>query len=349
MRRFVASINTCRPGSWPIVRKVSRLSISDRLGRLLFIVPYVAHRDGVPLSELAEKLNVSEAQLQDDIELLSMVGQPPLTPDHLIDLYIEDDVVYVELDQSLSRPLTLTHEEARALVLGAKLVSSLGGLGNELEAVLQKIMIVLNPVDRTMMEALTGRIGIWQDSSESPAPAKELRYAVEHHQQVNIDYYSLSSDQTKHYVLQPLALISHSGVEYLVAYDLGAESQEKLFRLDRVAHAQQTGVTFAAPKDLDLERFRTRRLYMGHDTTEVVVWFDAKVASLVRERFSDEEIREQPEGSVLVHITTSSPAWLARWVLPFAQNAEVLQPAAPRNFIKDLCDKAYAAYRRPLT
>ena len=52
----------------------------DRLGRLLFIVPYVAQREGVPLQELAELLGVRSAQLEADISLLSMVGQPPLTP-----------------------------------------------------------------------------------------------------------------------------------------------------------------------------------------------------------------------------------------------------------------------------
>ncbi len=113
------------------------MSVNDRMGRLLFIVPYVAHRDGVPLQELAEKLQVTTAQIEADLDLLAMVGQPPLTPDHLIDLYVEDDIVYVDLDQSLSRPLQLTHEEASALVLSAKLVGDLGGLGQELEGTRQ--------------------------------------------------------------------------------------------------------------------------------------------------------------------------------------------------------------------
>mgnify|MGYP001327835368 CR=1 FL=1 len=31
--------------------------------------------------------------LEEDLDLLTMVGRPPLTPDHLIDIYVEDDVV----------------------------------------------------------------------------------------------------------------------------------------------------------------------------------------------------------------------------------------------------------------
>ena len=108
------------------------MSIGDRLARLLFIVPYVVQREGVPVDELASKLKVNVAQIESDIALLSMVGRPPLTPDHLIDLYIEDGIVSVDLEQSLSRPLQLTHEEATALVTAAQMVGSLGGLGGEL-------------------------------------------------------------------------------------------------------------------------------------------------------------------------------------------------------------------------
>ncbi len=43
------------------------MSQRDRLGRLLFIVPYVANRDGVPVAELAEMLGVKPAQIEADI------------------------------------------------------------------------------------------------------------------------------------------------------------------------------------------------------------------------------------------------------------------------------------------
>ena len=118
------------------------MSQRDRLGRLLFIVPYVANRDGVPVGELAEMLGVKPAQIEADIGLLSMVGQPPLTPDHLIDLYIEDETVFVDLDQSLDRPLRLTHDEAQALAVGIQLV---GPEGDTLRELVERIMEHLNP------------------------------------------------------------------------------------------------------------------------------------------------------------------------------------------------------------
>jgi proteasome accessory factor C len=317
------------------------MSISERLSRLLFIVPYVASRDGVPVAELADKLGVKAGQIEADIELLSMVGQPPLTPDHLIDLYIEDEVVYVDLDQSLSRPPRLTHEEARALVLGAKLVGSQGGLGTAVEAVLQRIAKVLNPVDQEALRTLSQRVAVGEDALTT-VPSAELRRAVDAHREVELDYYSASSDQKKRYRVRPLALITHSGVEYLVALDVNAELHEKLFRLDRMGPTELLETTFVPPDTVDLERYRTTKLYAGDGGTSAEVRFAAKVAALVDDRF--EETKKGKDGSVTVRLATSSQAWLARWVLPFGEDAEVVGPAEARAALHKICSEAAEVY-----
>jgi proteasome accessory factor C len=322
------------------------VSVSDRLGRLLFIVPYVASRDGVPVAELAEKTGTTPAQIEADLGLLSMVGQPPLTPDHLIDLYVEENIVYVELDQSLTRPPRLTHEEARALLLGAKLVGTLGGLGQELDRVLDKILAVLNPVDRQVVRSLSQRVALWQDSPEPLEPVVNLRRAVEEQFEVEIEYYSLSSDRQKRYRLQPLALINHGGVEYLVALDVEAERHEKLFRIDRMASVELLASRFDPPDKLDLERFRRKKLYFGTSGTQADVRFEGSVAREVSERFPDTEVETEPDGSVRARLSTSSPAWLARWVLPFGTGAEVVGPADQRDYLGRLCAEAAAAYGR---
>lgn len=327
------------------------MSVSDRLGRLLFIVPYVVQRDGVSLQELAQVLGVTPKQIQADIDLLSMVGQPPLTPDHLIDFYVEDDIVYVELDQNFTRPLRLTHEEARALVLGAKLVGDLGGWGQELERVLARIMEHLNPVDRQAVQALSQRVLVQgsQPDPQSTATAC-LRECIEAHRVVGALYYSASSDREKRYALKPLALFTHGGVDYLVALDVGADDHEKLFRLDRLGQVQRTEVPFIPPSHLDLEKFRTPRLYFGADNLRARVRFAANLARQVRERFAPHDIvATHANGSLEVRLATSSAAWLTRWVLSFGLDAEVLAPAPYRAYVRSLCEEAVAAYQRPVT
>lgn len=324
------------------------MSLQERMSRLLFIVPYVASRDGVPLVELAEKLGVKPAQIEADLDLLAMVGQPPLTPDHLIDLYVEDDIVYVDLDQSLTRPPQLTHEEARALVLGATLVGKQGGLGEALERVLEKITLALNPVDRDMVRSLRKRVGIAQDGDDTAGLVRVIEDAIDGHEELNVDYYSASSDQKKTYRLQPLARITHSGAEYLVALDAGADLHEKLFRLDRMGTVAKSGASFVPPKDFDLEKFRKRQLYLGKGDTVATVRFAAAAAPLVVDRFPQKDVTREDDGALTVKLSTSSAAWLLRWVLPLGVNAEVVGPREARDTLAKLCNDACKAYGRIL-
>lgn len=322
------------------------MRVNDRLGRLLFIVPYVVHRDGVPLSELAQVLQVSEQQIQADLDLLCMVGQPPLTPEHLVDIHVEDDIVYVELDQSLCRPLRLTHEEARALVLGAKLVGNLGGMGAALESVVARIIEHLNPVDRAAVQALSERIMVQGDGDAWAEQAALLRQAVAAHRLVRAPYYSVSSDRQKDYHLKPLALINHGGVDYLVALDCDAADREKLFRLDRLGHVTLEETSFAPPAQFDLEKFRKQQLYFGDGHLSAEVRFPPALAPQLRERFAPADLLRDDRTAVQVRVATSSHAWLARWVLAFGEAAEVMQPAPCRAYLHALCQEAADAYGR---
>ena len=50
---------------------------SERLRRLLVMLPWVMEREVVAVAEVAERFDVSEAELVRDLELASMCGLPP--------------------------------------------------------------------------------------------------------------------------------------------------------------------------------------------------------------------------------------------------------------------------------
>ena len=83
-------------------------NVHERLRRLLFLVPYVSKHPGLSVDELARALNVDREDLLEELDLLTCVGRPPFNPDDYIDIYVENDRVYVDLDQRLSAPPRLT-------------------------------------------------------------------------------------------------------------------------------------------------------------------------------------------------------------------------------------------------
>ncbi|HEY0880318.1 MAG TPA: WYL domain-containing protein, partial [Archangium sp.] len=91
----------------------------ERLRRLLFLVPFVSKNPGLPVDEVAKVVGITKDELLEELDLLTLVGRPPFSPDDFVDVYVEDDKVYVDLDQRLSAPPRLTAAEGVALAAAA--------------------------------------------------------------------------------------------------------------------------------------------------------------------------------------------------------------------------------------
>ena len=81
---------------------------TERLPRLLALVPYLIARPGIPVEEAAADFGVSPKQLRRDLELLWMCGLPGYGPGDLIDLSFEADTITVTYDAGMRRPLRRT-------------------------------------------------------------------------------------------------------------------------------------------------------------------------------------------------------------------------------------------------
>jgi predicted DNA-binding transcriptional regulator YafY len=215
-----------------------------------------------------------------------------------------------------------------------------------LDAALAVLMDNLNPADRQAVEALSDRVCVAFEAHGSAAHAATLRSAVASRRLVEAMYYSASSDRKRTYRLKPLALVAHGGVVYLVALDTAAKDREKLFRLDRLQAVVPVAETFAAPP-VDLERFRTPRLYFGAEASPAQVWIAASRFEAVAEHFTADDILAQDASGTHLRLATDSPAWLSRWALQFGLDAQILAPPQGRRHMGTLCAEAAALYAQP--
>src|SRR4051812_49148867 len=93
-----------------------RITASDRLKRLLTLLPWVAAQEGPTVEDVCARFELSTEDLLSDIALVSMVGIPPYSPGDLFDIVVEGGRVWVHLQPSFDRSLRLTPEEALGLV-----------------------------------------------------------------------------------------------------------------------------------------------------------------------------------------------------------------------------------------
>jgi proteasome accessory factor C len=87
---------------------MSRFTASERLTRLLAVIPHVAGRGYVPLDEIVERFGYPRAELVADLtEVLPYVGVAPFTPDTLIEVTVDEDRVRIDYADWFAKPLRL--------------------------------------------------------------------------------------------------------------------------------------------------------------------------------------------------------------------------------------------------
>ena len=99
---------------------------SDRLQRLLALVPYVVSRKVVGLTDTAAAFGVSERELVDDLNMLWCVELRAPDPYCPIDLSYEGGEIVVSQAEQMERPLRLGVDEASALLVALRMLAELG-------------------------------------------------------------------------------------------------------------------------------------------------------------------------------------------------------------------------------
>ncbi len=103
-----------------------RLTVAERLARLLGVIPWVVDRGGAHVEEISTRFDYPRAQLLEDLTgVLFFVGVHPFTPDVLIEVDIVDEIVEIRYADWFSRPLRLTAQEATRLLAAGRGVLSM--------------------------------------------------------------------------------------------------------------------------------------------------------------------------------------------------------------------------------
>ena len=296
-----------------------RPSVGPRLQRVLALVPYVLAHPYVTVAELAERFEISELELERELELLPMCGLPPYTADRLIDVAIVDGEVTIRLAEYFERPLRLSPAEGLALLAAGRALLAVPGSDPDgpLGRALDKLEDTLGTRGRLAVE-----VGSGGDHLE------RLTDAAADHERVEIDYYSFARDEMTTRQVDPWRVFHAFGAWYLAAWCHRADD-ERLFRVDRVRGIRPLGEFFDPPPraDDDLPDL----VYSPQPDDPRVTLELAPAASWVVESYPHESAQEGARGSWRVVLAVSEPAWLERLLLSLGPDAGVEAPPEFRN------------------
>ncbi|GAA2538118.1 helix-turn-helix transcriptional regulator [Pseudonocardia hydrocarbonoxydans] len=292
--------------------------VTERLPRLLSLVPYLLARPGVLVAEVAADFGVTERQLRRDLELLWMCGLPGYGPGDLVDLSFAGDTVSVIEDAGMRRPLRLTTAEATALLVALRTLGEQPGVVDT-----GAVRRATAKIERAVGDA--GLAGVAVDLSRAEeAVSAAVRRALEDGRALRIVYYTAGRDAVSQRVVDPMRLLIVEGRGYLEAWCRRAGGV-RLFRLDRVEDVAVLDEPAepppdAEPADVSDGAFRARP---EHPAAVLLLEPDALWVS---EYYPVEQAQEVEGGRLRVVLRYADPAWLVRMVLGLGGGARVLDP-----------------------
>jgi len=315
----------------------------ERLRRLLVMLPWLMEVGEAPLADVARRFELTEQQVQKDLELVAMCGLPPFV-DEMIDVFVDDGMVIVGVPRLFTRSLRLTAPEAFSLLASARTAMELPGADVEgpLGRGLYKLATALADVGIEAVpagqDADDDDAGVAIDLARPPL-ADELVEAATSGAELRVRYYTPARDEVGERTIVPRHVFVDGGNWYVHADD-ERSGQRRTFRVDRIEHFEPTG---------------NRRPLVADDVAPPESFFvDASVpravlllgpeASWVIEQYPIDAVEPADAGWVRVTLPVSSDRWLAKLVIRLGPQVELVEPETAKAAIADIARRMLAAY-----
>jgi len=322
-------------------------SATDRLGRLLTMVPWLMNNQGIDITEAASTFGVSTDQVVEDLQLLFVCGTPGHLPDDLIEASWEGGKVYVGNAETIATPLRLGRDEALALIVALRALASSGAWDDAgaIERALAKLETASGDAGAQGPSGTRSvSVRIDSDTGQQELLAR-IRAALAERRRLHLRYLVQARDEATERDVDPMRVLSVDGRWYLEAWCHRARDT-RLFRLDRievldVLEADGTPPPEAVPRDIGPGVFRPGR-------SDTLVTLQAKPeASWIAEQFPVESVAQHDDGTLRVQISASDPRWVVRLVWRLGGAVRVLEPAYVVDLVRSGARSALESETRP--
>lgn len=290
----------------------------NRIDRLFGILLRLQRAGRIRAQDLARHFEVSERTIYRDIAALNELGVPIISLPN----------AGYELPAGFSLPpLFFTPGEAGALALAVQLLlaQTKGTTSQDAERALTKVAAILPRELRGRVDELSAVVRFY--AADRPFDLDDprllaLQRAIAGRRVVALRYHSYRGDETLEREVEPDGLTYNHGVWYLGGHCRLRQGQRS-FRLDRVEGLRVLDATFQ-PRAVEQP---------PPASITVRVRFAPPALRWVRERQHFGFVAEEADGVLRYAVT--DPAEMLPWLLSWGASAEVLEPEALRERVRE--------------
>jgi proteasome accessory factor C len=306
--------------------------------RMLALVPYLQHSDGLPVNQIARELGVTPKVIRDDLKLLMFTGTGEYAGE-LIDFDLtaleRDGVVHIRDADFMTRPLRITAREGAALIVALRTLraSAAGAQLDIIDSALAKIESAVGDTTASAVDVVVDQV--------DAAMHAQIAKALESGKRIHLAYAPDTRDERSERDVDPRRLFTRNGRLYLEAWCLKAQDL-RFFRLDRILEVTPTDHDVTEhtrkPRGLDKQFFS-----VGPDTPFMVVDLHPR-AHWLSEYYHVDVIDKRDDGIWRAKIYGADTEWLFRLAMRNAGSLTVVEPADLRQQVVDDAAQALKAY-----
>jgi proteasome accessory factor BC len=289
------------------------------------------------VGELCERLQVSEQELRQDIDVLNVVNFGGGS--YVLYAEVQGDQIEVDPEpygDNFARPARLLPLEAKALVAAIDLIGEHLPEGS-LTSPRQKIVDALgqDPADEGLQ--------ITTAKGDDSQVARVVSRAIAGRRLLRIDYYKENEDEFIERTIEPYKLANGQEGWYVHSYDLEKE-KPRSYRLDRIRGATVLDERFEPRPGVEPDVHGWLATGEVPSSRTARIWVSPERARWARE--DRRVVEELADGAVVVERTYASHDWLAREILKEGGDAVVLEPDEARQAVLEAAEALAGAVKR---
>jgi predicted DNA-binding transcriptional regulator YafY len=299
----------------------------------------IQHPAGIAVDDAARKLDCTVRTIWRDLSALQKAGFP-LYDDKGADG--RRSLWKLEEQFTLGLPVKLSLAETAALVMSRDLLrpAGAGALGAAVTSAFDKIGRVLSRDALRLLDQMRETIGVRAVGAKLQAPAAEhvalIQKALLERRRLDMRYYSMSRDEENRRQVDPYHLTVFEGGFYLVGYCLWRKT-ERIFAVERIRELKMLATHFTVRPDFNAGEYLTQAWgIVKGEIVPVKVIFSRTVARYIRDRLwhPSQKFRELADGRLEMNLLVGDTLEVRRWVLGYGPDAEVVEPAALREVLR---------------
>ncbi|GHA48291.1 WYL domain-containing protein [Streptomyces spiroverticillatus] len=303
---------------------------------MLSLVTYLRERPGAHIEDVARAFGITQDELISDLDVLPMCGTSFRGGD-LLDIDTDGERIWWHNPDDVAEPLRLAADEATALLVAARAVSTLPGLR---EGDRQALLRATAKLEAAAGEAAGASSRLSVTFESEGGVFADVDRAISERRRLWLRYYSPARDELTEREVDPIRLFA-VGHTYMEAWCRLSEAR-RTFRLDRVAEIKLLDEP-SAPPEIELRDLSEGLVQPAAEDPEVVVEVGPG-GRWVAEYYPHDSAEELPDGGLRVTLRTPDPASLRRLALRLGRDGRIVSPVGLAVSAREAAREALSAY-----